>query len=176
MNTVKEPEGIPFFSVKTGDTHYAKLEPTIQAYINSSDMGVNASRGQNYGWRLDPEWVKKVRAFKRDRTSMSILTNKNDGRKPTTTQILYFIYGEQLADYYEQMEEQENPFEEDYLRAINSGVPSRAAAEEAGMPQALADFREAEEAADDVTDLIDDVMEEDDRPVEKTTKRSQKKQ
>jgi len=160
---VEEPQGIPFFSVKTGETHWGKLEPTISAYINSSDMGINASRGQDYGWRLAPEWVKKVRAFKRDRTAMSILTSKNDGRKPTTTQILYFMYGEELANYFEELEENENPFEEQYLAAINSGASIHQAAETSGMPKALADFR-ATADDDDMADLIDDVLEEDDEP------------
>lgn len=159
--TVQEPQGIPFYSVKTGETHFCKLEPTISAYINSSDMGINASRGQDYGWRLHPDWVKKVRLFKRDRTSMSILTAKNDGRKPTTTQILYYMYGEELANYYEEVEEHENPFEEAYLAAINSGLPMQAAVEESGMPQALADFRTTDD--DDMSDLIDDVMDDEDK-------------
>ena len=95
MSEIQEPQGIGFFSIKTGETHYCKLEPTIQAYINSSDLGINASRGQDYGWRLDPEWIKKVKAFRRDATQMSILTAKNQGQKPTTVQILYYLYGEQ---------------------------------------------------------------------------------
>ena len=186
--TVQEPQGIPFYSIKTGETHFCKLEPTISAYINSSDMGINASRGQDYGWRLHPDWVKKVRAFKRDATKMSILTARNDGRKPTTTQILYHMYGEELANYYEEMEEHENPFEDAYLAAINSGLPMQAAVEESGMPQALADFRITED--DDMTDLIDDVMDDEDesddtpakpkqsesKPAGKPSTRSQKKQ
>lgn len=161
ITTVPEPQGIPFFSIKTGETHWCKLEPTISAYINSSDMGINASRDQDYGWRLAPEWVKKVRLFKRDRTQMSILTAKNEGRKPTTTQILYYMYGEELADYYEAMEENENPFEEAYMAAINSGATVQDAAAQAGMPLALADFRAIEDD-DDIADLIDEVIEEDD--------------
>lgn len=165
---VQEPEGIGFFSIRTGETHYCKLEPTISAYINSSDMGINASREQDYGWRLDPEWVKRVRLFKRDRVNMSILTTKNQGQKPTTVQILYFMYGEELANYYESMEENENPFEEAYLAAINSGQSIKAAAEASGMPQALADFRVIgdEDDEDDIADLIDEVIvEEESAPV-----------
>lgn len=154
MEEIKEPAGIAFFSVKTGETHYGKLEPTIQAYINSSDMGINASRGQDFGWRLDAEWVKRVRAFRRDRTQMAILSAKNQGNKPTTTQILYYIYGEELANYYEEQEEHENPFEEAYLAAIASGNSPAIAAAQAGMPQALADFKAAEEDALADDDLL----------------------
>ena len=156
---VQEPQGIPFFSIKTGETHYGKLEATISAYINSSNMGINASRGQDYGWRLAPEWVQKVRDFKRDATKMSILTAKNQGQKPTTVQILYYMYGEQLARYFESMEDQENPFEDQYNDAISGRVPITADA--IAVPKALEDFREAEEEDEDAADLIDEVMTED---------------
>lgn len=162
---VTEPEGVSFFSIRTGETHYGKLEPTIQAYINSSDMGINASRDQDYGWRLSKEWVEKVRAFKRDRLQMQILTSKQDGRKPTTTNILYYIYGEQLANYYESLEEHENPFEDAYLASISQGNAPAIAAAQSGMPQALADFRAIDED-DSISDLVDeDDLEPADEPV-----------
>jgi hypothetical protein len=165
---VKEPTGIPFYSIRTGETHFCKLEPTIAAYINSSDMSVNASRGQDYGWRLDADWVKKVRAFKRDNTQVSILTAKNGGQKPTTVQILYHIYGEQLQRFFESQEEHENPFEEEYLEAIaKSGVDPKTVAEKPAVPAALADFRSAvdSEDEDDMADLIDEVVTEEDTTV-----------
>lgn len=121
VTIVEEPKGIPFFNVKSGETHYLKLEPAIAAYINSSDMGINASRDQDFGWKLGAEWVKKVKAFRRNNSEMAILTAKNGGNKPTTVQILYAMYGEQLRAYEEEVEEHENPFEEQYLQDIASG-------------------------------------------------------
>lgn len=130
---VQEPQGISFFNIKSGDTHYCKIEPTIAAYINSSDMGINASRGQDFGWRLAPEWVDKVKSFRRDDTKMSILTAKNGGQKPTTTQILYYMYGEELRAYEEDLEEHENPYEDAYQREIagkeQRDMPTQAPAE-----------------------------------------------
>ncbi len=120
MVELQEPKGIGFFNIKSGETHYLKLEAQIQAYINSSDMGINASRGQDFGWRLDPEWVKKVKAFRRDNTQMSILASKNSGQKPTTVQILYYLYGEELRSFEEVVEENENAYEEQYLQDISS--------------------------------------------------------
>lgn len=149
MVEIQEPEGISFFNVKSGETHYAKLEPTIAGYINSSDMGINASRGQDYGWKLGASWVKRVKAFRRDPVQMQILTARNNGQKPTTTNILYYLYGQELAAYQEDLEENENPFEEQYQRDIADKpqtTPSVAA------PQALADFQEDD---DDITSLID---------------------
>jgi hypothetical protein len=106
MAILKEPEGIAFFSVKTGETFYCKLEPTIQAMINSSDMGINASRGQDFGWRLAPEWVKKVRDFRNDETKVDSLAARlrlEDGVSPSTTQILYYIYGREVRAYLQRL-------------------------------------------------------------------------
>ena len=125
-----QPKGIGFFNVKSNETHYAKLEAQIQAYINSSDMGINASRGQDYGWRLSPEWVKKVKAFRRDDSRMAILTSKADGRKITIVQILYYIYGEQVRANAEALDEDSSPYEEQYLQEISSKKPLAPVVEE----------------------------------------------
>lgn len=118
------PKGIAFFNIKSGETHYAKLEPQIQAFINSSDMGINASRGQDFAWRLAPEWVKKIKAFRQNETKMELITARNGGQKVTTTQILYTIYGEQVRAASERADEESTPFEEQYLKDI-SGKPEK---------------------------------------------------
>ncbi len=117
-----QPKGIAFFNVKSGETHYCRLEAQIQAFLNSSDLGINASRGQDFGWKLAPEWVKAVRAFRKNEVKMETLTNRNGGQKVTTPQILYAIYGEQLRAAQERADEEESPFEEEYLAAINSNT------------------------------------------------------
>ena len=120
MNEDNEPKGIGFFNIKSGETHYAKMEAQIQGYLNSSDMGINASRGQDFGWRLEPEWVKRVKDFRRNETKMELLTARNGGQKVTTVQILYAIYGEQIRAAQEQNDENDAPFEEKYLSDISS--------------------------------------------------------
>lgn len=117
---IEAPKGVAFFNIKSGETHYLRLEAQLQAYINSSDMGINASRGQDFGWRLAPEWVKKVAKFKNDESKMERLTDKNSGNYPSDPQILYAIYGEQLRSYQQRLEEEDTPFEEEYLQAISS--------------------------------------------------------
>jgi len=121
---LKEPEGISFYSIRTDETFYAKLEPTIAAMINSSDMGINASRGQDFGWRLAPKWVKLVRDFAADETKMDTLAAKlrlEDGEVPTTTQILNYIYGRQVRDYLRRLKDEEAPFADKYAQAITDG-------------------------------------------------------
>lgn len=140
------PKGIEFYNIKTGETRFAQLEAQIQAYINSSDMGINASRDQDFFWRLGPVWVKKVRRYRRDETKMELLANRNGGNKVTTTQILYAIYGEELRAAQERADENETPFEQEYLDNISERSDEKAA------------------PVDDDDPNIDDLKEEDDAP------------
>ena len=83
-------------------------------------MGINASRGQDFGWRLSPEWVKMVKNFKAEPEKMERLTDRNGGKEPTTPQILYTIYGEQMRVYLQRKRDEDTPFEEEYLQNISS--------------------------------------------------------
>lgn len=121
-----QPKGIGFFSVDTGETRHAQLDAQIQAYINSSDLGINASRGQDFGWRLSADWVKMVRAFRADETKMDNLAAKlrlEDDQLPSLTQVLYAIYGQQLRTARTHAQEEEKPFEQEYLSAIGDDQP-----------------------------------------------------
>lgn len=122
MTEIVKPKGIEFFNIKSGDTHFCRLEATIQAYINSSDMGINASRGQDFGWRLAPSWVKMVREFRNNESKMANLGAKlrlEEDESPTLIQVLYAIYGQQLRAARVAAEQFENPFEDDYLKQIS---------------------------------------------------------
>lgn len=112
------PKGVPFINIKSGETLYARLEPQIMAFINSSDMGINASRGQDFKWRLASEWVHKVKAFRRNESKMEVIATRNGGKSPTTTQILFAIYGEQIRAAKERAEENESPYEQQYQSDI----------------------------------------------------------
>lgn len=152
-----QPKGIGFYNIKSGETHYARLEAQIQAYINSSDMGINASRDQDFGWRLEPQWVKAVKAFRRNETKMQFLTDRNGGQKVTTPQILYAIYGEQLRAAQERADEEEAPFEEEYLAAISTKSDST-------LPEAAVETVSAEDIG--VSGNVDDLKEEEPTPEE----------
>jgi len=112
------PKGVAFYSVKSDETRHAISGAQIQAYLNSSDMGINASHGQNFGWRLAPEWVQKVKEFRKDEAKMERLSAKIGGGKVTVPQVLAAIYGAELRAYSQNREDDENPFEEKYLQEI----------------------------------------------------------
>lgn len=112
------PKGVAFYSVKSGETRYAISGAQIQAYLNSSDMGINASHGQNFGWRLAADWVEKVKEFRRDEAKMERLSTKFGGRKVTVPQVLAAIYSSELRAYTQIKQDDENPFEEKYLQDL----------------------------------------------------------
>lgn len=118
--SVEKPQGVAFYSIKTGETMYARSEAQIQAFINSSDMGVNASRDQDFGWRLGKEWVELVRKYRNNEEKMDRLTEKTGGNKPTVPQILYAVYGEQVRAYQQALADNETPYEEEYLQSIST--------------------------------------------------------
>lgn len=160
---IKEPEGISFYSIRTDETFYAKLEPTIAAMINSSDMGINASRGQDFGWRLAPKWVKLVRDFADDESKMDTLAAKlrlEDGEVPSTTQILNYIYGRQVRDYLRRLKDEESPFADKYAQAISDGKASDARS----MPV-------AEEMDDIPAELPEEVAADDDELIPEVPKK-----
>ena len=113
-------QGIGFYSVEGDETHYAKSEAQIQGYLNSSDLGINASRGQDKGWRIEPKWMKMVKAFRQDEAKMSLIASKNGGQAPSVPQILYAIYGEQIRQEQQTKNDESRPYEEKSLRAISS--------------------------------------------------------
>lgn len=131
------PKGISFYSVKSDELRYAKTGAQIQGYINSSDMGINASRGQDYGWRLSPEWVKRIRDFRNDEDKMDTLAAKlrlEDGAYPSDIQILTHIYSKQLRAYARSKGENENQFEQKYLDQL-SEKPQTAKKEDTEIKQ-----------------------------------------
>ena len=51
---------ISFFNIRTKEQVTLERPHQIGAYINSSDLGVNSNKGQDFGWRLAPEIVVKL--------------------------------------------------------------------------------------------------------------------
>ncbi len=116
---------IEFFNVKSGERKKVVTEPMISAYYNSSNQHVNATRGQDFGWRLAPATIKRIQDIKRDFNLMNQVASTF--RIPldsiSDTDVLRWISREdakqeaattQEADYTQQYEEE--------LRALeNSG-------------------------------------------------------
>lgn len=76
---------ITFFNEKTGQVVKLSREPQIAAFINSSDMSINASQGQNKGWKLDVDDKLRIEEMRQDpaivqRIAQSLSLNPEDLR------------------------------------------------------------------------------------------------
>lgn len=69
---------VKFFNIRSGETRTIDpslidptfVEPAITALFNSGNLHVNATRGQDFGWRLAPETIKRIRDIKQDDLQM----------------------------------------------------------------------------------------------------------
>ena len=57
---------IKFYNVRTGEERTVDTEPLIAAFFNSSNLGPNSNKGQDFGWRLAPETIARIREIRRD--------------------------------------------------------------------------------------------------------------
>lgn len=54
------------FNVKTGERKVLTRPHQIAAFINSGDLHVNSNKGQDFGWRIDAEDLKRINALRAD--------------------------------------------------------------------------------------------------------------
>lgn len=116
----KKPAGLSvgWFNIETSEIVYAARPAQIKALIESSDLGVN--RSSDKGWRLDKEWVDKVKAGRRDPELIKDL-RKMAGGSVTDTQLLVAIFERELALAREiKYDQEESPFEQEYLESLKS--------------------------------------------------------
>ena len=57
---------IEFVNIKTGARVQLTRPAQITAFINSSDLGVNSNKGQDFGWRLSEGLVNKIEDMRDD--------------------------------------------------------------------------------------------------------------
>lgn len=64
---------IKFTNIRSGEVKVATEEPMIAAYYNSGDSHPNAQGGQDFGWRLAPETVKRMKEVKANPQNMNTI-------------------------------------------------------------------------------------------------------
>lgn len=61
---------IKFFNIQSGEEKTVDTEPLIAAFFNSTDQHVNARLGQDFGWRLAPETIARIREIQSDQNTI----------------------------------------------------------------------------------------------------------
>lgn len=140
---------VKFFNIKSGESRTAVTEPMIAAYFNSSDRHVNALVGQDMGWRLAPETLKRMQEVRNDSTKlMQIATSFQLPLDAIgDTDILYWISLEDDREEAVSRQQKEASYAEQYeaeVRALNAPPVAEVKADEkktAPTPKAPSDVK-----------------------------------
>lgn len=67
---------IEFRNIKTNERRTLEDPNQIGAFINSSDLHINSNLGQDFGWRLAPEVVRRVERMRQDSDLLEKLSSR----------------------------------------------------------------------------------------------------
>lgn len=130
---------IEFFNVNTGERRTITRAHQVGAFINSSDLGENKDRGQDFGWRIAPEQMVKVEELKSDSRALRDIAE----RRGIAVQDLKVLHLVQYLSEQEELESSKNKLVEDSngpkfqdkyeeeLRALKKKKADQAAAKKA---------------------------------------------
>lgn len=134
---------IKFFNIKTGETRTLDpatmdpqfIEPAISALYNSSNLHVNAMLGQDFGWRIAPETVRRIQEVKQDDMLVSRIAAQTQilPENLQDTDILTWIVKDDARREAMKNQETEQNYEEQYQRELREAT-QRPAATEPGIP------------------------------------------
>jgi len=110
---------VKFFSVRSGEIVHAETEPMIAAYFNSSDLNPNGIV-QDFGWRIHPAMVKRIREFEEDEEAMEKLADKLQIpiENLATYHVLKFISDREDKAARKKEEKDNNQYQEQYEREL----------------------------------------------------------
>ena len=102
----------------------------IDAYVNSSDMGVNANKGQDFAWRLDPEVAAEFDEIKSDYSRLKAISDAS-GVTPeniTDGQILSYMVSAELSKEASKKAKVENvsTYEDEYRAKVSNAKKRKA--------------------------------------------------
>lgn len=125
---------VRFFNEKNGQTVTLTREPQIAAFVNSSNMSINASQGQDFGWRLDAEDVIRIEEMRKDMQTINrIAQERGILAQDLKTQhfITEILRQDALAEQMRQSEINDNPvYKEAYEARIRAAREAKAGAEQ----------------------------------------------
>lgn len=109
---------ISFFNVRSQETKVCRTPEMIAAYLNSSDRNPNVMQGQDFGWRLAPAVVVKMREVKLDPNARQYIASSL-GIPLEDVQDRDFLYYISAQDEREHnLQQEEGDFTEEYEAEI----------------------------------------------------------
>lgn len=67
---------VSFFNIKSGEERVLDDPAHIAAFVNSSNMGKNSNKGQDFAWRIAPELRAKVDEYSENPTKLQEISQR----------------------------------------------------------------------------------------------------
>ena len=125
---------IEFVNIRTGERRSLERPHQIAAFLNSTDLHVNSTKGQDFGWRLEESLVARIDEMREDAELLERIS-KSTGvpvDELTTIHLVQEISNEQaLREKVAARNSERNPaFKEQYeerIKQIKSGKAEKPA-------------------------------------------------
>jgi len=122
---------VSFFNIKSGEERALSDPAHIAAFVNSSDMGKNSNKGQDFAWRIAPELKAKVDEYSEDPAKLEEIS-KRLGVPMDAIEIVHVLtqiaYEQGVAERASKRALENNPAHaaeyEKRLEAARSGKPA----------------------------------------------------
>lgn len=112
---------IKFFNVRSGEVKEAESEPMIAAFFNSSDQNPNGLV-QDFGWRLHPDTLKRMRAIQEDEELIERIALRRQilPENVSTTDLLHYISQQDALKAAREAEAKETNYEKEYEAQVRA--------------------------------------------------------
>ncbi len=111
---------IKFYNIRSGETRSCETAEQIAAHYNSSNLHVNALVGQDFGWRIAPETVKRMEDVRRDQIVLDRIAqafNLPQGEVKDVDVLAWISMQDQRSKTVEVQQSQDD-FEKEYETAV----------------------------------------------------------
>lgn len=115
-----EAIGISFENIVSGEVRVCTTTEQIAAFVNSSDIGPNANKKQDFNWRLAPEDLVELENLKRDPVVMDKIASGNQiaAEDVADYNVLKYMANKRFAAAARERELDEVNHESDYDRRV----------------------------------------------------------
>lgn len=123
----KEAIGISFENIVSGEVRVCTTTEQIAAFVNSSDIGPNASKKQDFNWRLSPDDLVELERLKRDPAIMERIASNNQisAEDVADYNVLKYMANLRFAEAARAREAEEMDHESDYERRVREARENR---------------------------------------------------
>lgn len=117
---------VTFVNVKSREKLTLSSTAQIAAFFNSSNLNINANKGQDFGWRLSPELVIEIKRIRKDFKTLKSIAEEQGTHPSELTDVNIVWYLSSQDDLEKQLAAQNggNDFSDEYeaeIKALENG-------------------------------------------------------